>query len=539
MSDHSPPGGAPPAMNEFQRANAERRWWILVVLCTSLIIVIVGNTALNIALPTLARQLGASARQLQWMVDAYGLIFAGLLFTAGALGDRFGRKGALQAGLLVFLAGSLVATFASGANMVIAGRAIMGVGGAFVMPSTLSILSNVFPAHERTKAIAVWAGISGGGAAIGPVASGFLLAHFWWGSVFLVNVPIILTALIAGQILLPTSRDSEQARLDVVGALLSIATMVTLVYAIIEAPASGWGSATTLLRFALAIVFGIVFIWWERRAPKPMLDLALFRDRRFSVASSGMSLVYFAMFGVFFLMTQYFQLVLGYSTLTAGISQFPFALVMMAVAPQTPRLAARHGAGTVVATGLGLVALGLTFIALLSRSTSHYWQLLPIFLVLPAGMALTMSPLTAQIMSAVPLGRAGVGSAMNDTTRELGGALGVAVLGSLVASRFTSHLAPALAGLPADVRRVSTGGLASALGAARGLGGESGAALAHAAKQSYMSGFHTAAIAGAGAALVASVCVYRLLPRPGSMLVPTSSTPASPADEQAPVTLSD
>ena len=231
-----------------------RRWWTLAVLCTSLVIVIVGNTSLNVALPTLARELDASSTQLQWMVDAYALVFAGFLFTAGALGDRYGRKGALQIGLLIFLGGCLLAAFLETAEGVILGRAVMGLGAAFVMPSTLSVLANVFPPQERTKAIAIWAGISGAGAALGPIASGFLLEHFSWGAVFFVNVPIILVALVAGWFLVPRSSDPEHARLDPVGALLSIAGLSALVYSIIEAPHHGWASLTTFAWFTAALV---------------------------------------------------------------------------------------------------------------------------------------------------------------------------------------------------------------------------------------------------------------------------------------------
>lgn len=505
----------PDAMPAHGAEGHPRRWWILVILCTSLMIVIVGNTALNIALPTLARDLDASSTALQWMVDAYALVFAGLLFTAGAIGDRFGRKGALQVGLGVFLVGCLVAAFASGATVVIVGRAVMGIGAAFVMPSTLSILANVFPPHERAKAIAVWAGISGGGAAVGPIASGFLLEHYWWGSVFLVNVPIILVALVGGQLLLPSSRDPHQSRLDVVGAALSIAAMGTLVYAIIEAPDNGWGSATTIVSFVLAAVFLASFIVWERRVALPMLDLSLFSDRRFSAASGGIMLIFFAMFGTFFLMTQYFQLVLGYGTLEAGWKQGPFALVMMMIAPQSPRLVARFGPAKVVGVGMTLVSLGLLGLALFSHADSSYWKILPIFLVMPAGMALTMSPLTTSIMSAVPLSRAGVGSAMNDTTRELGGALGVAVLGSVVASRFSSHISSSLAGLPDDAARSARTGLAGTLRAAQEVGGQRGAELAQAGKEAFMAGLHLATVLGSVAAIVAAVAISRLLPRTG------------------------
>lgn len=487
-----------------------RRWWILVVLCTSLIIVIVGNTALNVALPTLARELDADTTQLQWMVDAYALVFAGMLFTAGALGDRFGRKGALQLGLVVFLGGSLLAASASTAEVVIAGRAVMGLGAAFVMPSTLSILANVFPPYERPKAIAIWAGISGGGAAIGPVASGFLLEHFSWGSVFLVNVPIIVVALVAGKILLPRSKDPTHGQLDPVGAVLSIAGLAALVFTIIEAPSRGWTSTTTLLWFAAAFVLLGLFAWWELRSPHPMLELRWFRDRQFSVASGSMTLVFFAMFGTFFLITQYFQLVLGYSTLQAGLSQLPFAIIIMLVAPQTPKLGARFGAPRIVATGLGLVAIGMLAVGTVGIDSSYPYVLLTM-IPLATGMALTMAPLTASIMVAVPTNRAGVGSAMNDTTRELGGALGVAVLGSIVASRYASEVAASVGGLPEQAAATAESGLAGALLVAGRLG-EQGADLADAAKEAFLSGLTLATTIGAVVAAVASVLALRLLP---------------------------
>jgi EmrB/QacA subfamily drug resistance transporter len=528
MAGQGRAGGSDAAVVDIPPEVYQRRWWILVVLCTSLMIVIVGNTALNVAIPTLSRELGASTSSLQWMVDGYALVFAGLLLTAGALGDRYGRRGALQLGLVVFLAGSVFAAFADAAGEVIAGRAVMGVGAAFVMPATLSILTNVFPPAERTKAIAVWAGIAGGGAAIGPIASGFLLQHFWWGSVFLVNVPIIIGALVAGRLLLPTSRDPEQARLDPVGALLSIAALSSLVYAIIEAPEHGWASAASALWFGGAAVLLVLFLTWERRVASPMLDLRFFADRRFSVAAGSITLIFFAMFGTFFLLTQYFQLVLGYGTLEAGLKQGPFALVMMAVAPQTPRLAAKVGAHRVVAGGLTGVALGMLGLSLVGTATPYPVLLAPM-MVLAGGMALTMSPLTASIMSAVPMGKAGVGSAMNDTTRELGGALGVAVLGSLVASRYDSELIPTLDSVPERLRPAAESSLSGALGVARELGGEPAAELFRSAREAYVSGMGLATTVGAVVALVAAVVVYRLLPRPTP--VPRPAPPvAEPAD---------
>jgi EmrB/QacA subfamily drug resistance transporter len=489
----------------------ERRWKILAVLCTSLMVVIVGNTALNVALPTLARELGASISEQQWMVDAYGLVFAGLLLSAGTLGDKFGRKGALQFGLSVFLAGSLFAAFMDSATGVIAGRAIMGFGAAFIMPATLSILTNVFPAHERGKAIAIWAGISGAGAAIGPVASGFLLQHFSWGSVFLVNVPIVALALGAGYVLLPKSRDPHPEPLDPLGAVLSIAGLGALVYAIIEAPDRGWASGTSLAWFALAAVLIGTFLAWELRTPSPMLDLRFFRDPRFGVAAGVITLVFFAMFGFFFLLTQYFQLVLGYGTLEAGVKQLPFAAVMVTLAPQSPRLAARYGGNRVVAVGLGGVSLAM-FLFTIAHVDTSYLAIVPVIMLMAAGMAMVIPSMTGSIMSAVPLGKAGVGSAMNDTTRELGGALGVAVLGSLVASRYSSKLAPVLHLVPGNLRGAAQQSLAGALQTASGLDPATRAQVSAVARESYVSGMHLAAVIAGCVSLLAAVIVYRKLP---------------------------
>lgn len=496
----------------------ERRWLILAVLCTSLMIVIIGNTALNVAIPTLARELGASTTDLQWMVDAYSLVFAGLLFTAGTIGDRFGRKGTLQAGLALFLAGTVLAAVADSSASVIAARAVMGLAAAFVMPSTLSILTNVFPAHERAKAIAVWAGISGGGAALGPIASGFLLEHFWWGSVFLVNVPVIVLALVAGKILLPTSRDPEQPPLDIPGALLSIVGLSALVYGIIEGPLKGWTSTSTLGTFLLAVVVLALFGRRELTARHPMLNLRYFRDRRFSVASGGMTLIFFALFGTFFLVSQYFQLVLGYSPLESGLFQLPMAVVMMGLSPQVPRLVARFGVARVVPTGLSTVALGLVLFSFVGVDTAIWWMYGPI-LSLAAGIALTMTPLTTLIMSAVPLGKAGVGSAMNDTTRELGGALGVAILGSLLTSTYTASIGDAVSGLSGAQQAAAESGLVGAFGVAQRLGSDGGA-LVEAAKQAFMDGLGVAALTGAAVVAVAAVIARRTLPRTQPQLAP-------------------
>jgi EmrB/QacA subfamily drug resistance transporter len=308
---------------------ARRRWWALAILNLSLFAIIMDNTILNVALPTLAKDLHASGSDLQWIVDGYVLVFAGLLLSAGALGDRFGRRGALSAGLVVFAAGSVFAMTADSASMLIAARAVMGVGGALIMPATLSILTNVFTdPKERAKAIAMWASVGGLAVALGPVMGGWLLEHFSWSAMFAINIPVAAIALTAGRFVVPTSRDPETPPLDVPGAVLSIIGLGSLVWAIISAGEHGWTAAGPLTGFAVAAVATAVFITWERRTPYPMLDISFFKNRRFTAASLGVMLGYFAMFGALFLMSQLLQFVLGYSALDAGIRLLPFALSM-------------------------------------------------------------------------------------------------------------------------------------------------------------------------------------------------------------------
>ncbi|MEY2403258.1 MAG: hypothetical protein QOD38_809 [Acidimicrobiaceae bacterium] len=489
-----------------------RRWWTLGVLCLSLLIVFVGNSSLNVAIPTLSREFEASTAQLQWVVAAYSLVFAGLLFSAGAIGDRFGRKGALQLGLAGFLVAVVLASAATSMWQLVACRALMGACAAFIMPSTLSILVNVFPPEERAKAIAVWAGVTGGAGAIGPVASGWLLGHFWFGSVFLVNVPIILVALALGAFLVPKSKDPDEARLDLVGAGLSVVGISSLVYGLIQAPDKGWSSTETVAAFVVSFVVLALFVLWESRVDQPMLDMTYFRNPAFSTATAGMILVFLSMFGVMFLITQYFQLILGYSPLSAALRFLPMAPIMMIVAPLTPRIVARLGANRTVASGMALVSMGFVAFSFLGIHTSYLYVLLCVCLLV-SGIALTMSPMTAAIMSAVPPRRAGAGSAMNDATRELGAALGVAVLGSVAASRYSAGISSAIAHLsPADqaAARTSLGG---ALQTAARLPQDLSSRLVTDAEHAFISGVHFAALTGAVLAAGAALLVLRFLPR--------------------------
>ena len=488
-----------------------RRWWTLAVLCLSLLIVFVGNSSLNVAIPTLSRELHATESQLQWVVAIYSLVFAGLLFTTGALGDRYGRKGVLQLGLVLFLFAALFAAMSKAMGQLIVARGVMGAAAALIMPATLSIIINVFPPHERPKAIAIWASVTGAAGAFGPVASGFLLGHFWFGSVFLVNVPFILLALIAGKFLVPTSRDPEEAQLDPIGALLSIVGIVALVYGLIEAPSNGWTSTPIMLSFACAFVVLTAFVLWELHTKEPMLDMRFFRNPAFSTGTGGMVLVFVAMYGVMFLISQYFQLVLGYSPLSAALRLLPIAMIMLIVAPMTPRLSARFGAHRVVAFGMLAITTGFLLFGGL-RVDTPYWYVVVCVIPLTTGIALSMSPMTASIMGAVPARRAGAGSAMNDATRELGAALGIAVLGSIAASRYSAHVARAVHGLKPSDQSKARGSIAGAINVASSLSHDAGTALHQVASAAFVSGIHLAVFVGAVLALFSAFIVFRYLP---------------------------
>ncbi|HUP14730.1 MAG TPA: DHA2 family efflux MFS transporter permease subunit [Acidimicrobiia bacterium] len=486
-----------------------RRWWTLGVMALSLLVIGLDNTILNVALPTLVRELGASASQLQWMVDAYILVFAGLLLTMGAIGDRFGRKRALSIGLLLFGLGSLGAAFSGSANMLIATRAAMGIGGALIMPSTLSIITNVFSGAERGRAIAAWAAVSGLGIVGGPVLGGWLLEHFWWGSVFLVNVPIVLVAVLAGYFLVPESKDPNATPLDPVGAGLSIAGLSALVYAIIEAPANGWTDPLILAGFAIAALLLGWMVWWELRTPHPMLQMSFFRNPRFSAASASITLVFFAMFGTVFLIAQYLQFVLGFSPFEAGLRVMPVATLIVA-APLSARLTEKLGSKIVVTTGLVIVAIALTVISGVEVD-GGYGRVALALSIMGFGMGMTMAPATDSIMGSLPLAKAGVGSAMNDTTRQVGGALGVAVLGSVLASTYSAAMTPLVTALPSPAAELALDSVGGAARVAAEIG-EAGAALVRAAASAFVDGMGNAAFVAAGVALAGAVVSAVFLP---------------------------
>jgi EmrB/QacA subfamily drug resistance transporter len=501
---------------------SQRRWWALAVLCLSLVVLGMDNTILNVTLPTLARDLGATTSQLQWMVDAYILVFAGLLLTMGALGDRFGRKLALNAGLLVFAAGSGASALAGSAEVLIASRAAMGIGGALIMPSTLSVITNLFPPKERGRAIGVWTGVAGLGIVVGPVIGGWLLERFWWGSVFLVNLPIVALAILAGWPLLPESRDPDAAPLDPIGAALSITALVTGVYGIIQAPEHGWTDPVILGAFGVAAVLSVAFIWWERHVPHPMLPMELFRNPRFSAASGAITMVFFALFGSVFLLTQHLQFVLGYTPLQAGVRILPVAALIVA-APLAARLTEGVGTKLVVFAGLLIVAGALWLLSTVALGDG-YGLVAAALALLGTGMGFAMAPATESIMGSLPLAKAGVGSAMNDTTRQVGGALGVAVLGSILASSYGAAIQPALRSAPPPLAQAAGDSIGAATTIAARLGPQ-GQGLLDAARSAFLQGMGDAVQVGAGAASVAALLVLLFLPARATATTEESSAP--------------
>ena len=444
------------------------------ILSTALLVISLDNTILNVALPTIERDLDASSGQLQWIVDSYTLVFAGLLLTMGALGDRFSRRGALVSGLVIFGGASLASAFAESANMLIATRALMGIGGALIMPTTLSILTNVFPAEERPKAIGIWAAVAGIGVGIGPAAGGFLLEQFDWTAVFLINVPIVIAALAATPKLVPDSRDPKQSRLDPMGAVLSTVGLGILTAAIIEAPERGWTDGLILGGFAAAAVILAAFVIWELRTASPMLDVRLFRIRRFTGASVSIALVFFALFGAIYFLTQYLQGVLDYTPFEAGAPDAPGGGW-----PDPRRAAVREARGPVRHADGGRRRPRPSSPPRCScspeRTPTAATRSWPSSLVLLGlGMGATMAPATESIMSSVPLNNAGVGSAMNDTVRMVGGTLGVAILGSLLSSSYGADMEPAVKSLPEPAADAASDSLGHASVVADQIGGDAG-----------------------------------------------------------------
>ncbi len=515
-------------------STSDRRWRVLAVLCLAVFAINVDTTIVNVALPSLVKQLGASTSRLQWIVDAYNLAFAALVLAAGSLSDRFGRKGALLVGLFVFGASTTVGAFGTTSGQLIMARVVMGIGAAIIFPNTLSILTNVFADRtERAKAIGAWGATSGVAVAFGPIIGGWLLEHFWWGSVFLAMGPPAAVAILLVILFVPPSRDPSAPRLDVIGLALSTATIGLLVYTVIEAPGRGWTAAGTIAGFAGAAVALIVFVTWERRQSEPMLDIELFKNLRFSAASGAISVAFFALFGFIFLITMYFQFLHGYSPFSTGLRLIPVAVGIGVSSGVGPTLAVRLGNNRVVGAGLALMAIGFAWISTANAGTS-YLEIVGQMLLTSVGIGLATAPATEALMGVVHKDKAGVGAAVNDANRLLGGTLGVAVIGSVFASIYIHAIVTsrAAAVIPRSLLAQSKESVGAALIGAQRLAQSNPRAshlLVSAAHTAFFDGFRVGCLVAAGVAAVGALFVVVTLPARPTPSVdadwPTSSVP--------------
>ncbi len=484
-------------------------------MCASALIVNLDNTILNVALPTLVRDLHATSSQLQWIVDSYAMAFAGLLLVGGSLADRFGRRRLFVVGLMVFAVGSVGAAASGSVNTLIAFRGVMGAGAALIIPASLSIVNDVFrdPA-ERARAIGVWAGTIGLGIAIGPIAGGLLLARFWWGSVFIVNVPIVIAALVGALVIVPESKNPSAERSDPGGVVLSVVGLGLLLWTIIEAPSHGWTSWTVVGAGLASVVAIAAFVAWEARCCHPMLKLGFFRDRRFSVAAAGECLGVFGLLGALFLQTQFLQFDLGYSPLQAGLRILPMAATLVVSAALAMSLARVIGARGAAACGLAAIAAGLWQISAMAEGITTYVDIVPGLLLIGLGAGLLLPTATNSVVGSVPQGDSGVGSATNTVALQVGGALGVAVIGSVLSTRYQDHMTVVLTGrhVPSAATHAILGSLGGALTVARAAGGETGTLLARAARVAFMSGLEVSFAVGAIVAAAGAVLVVARLP---------------------------
>jgi EmrB/QacA subfamily drug resistance transporter len=492
-----------------------RRWATLAVMCLAVFVTVLDGTIVNVALPTLTVELGATTRQLQWIVDAYLLVFTGLLLAAGGLGDKFGRRRALIAGLVVFGATSAFAGAADSANGLILGRALMGIGAALIFPATLAVITNSFrDARERAAAIGIWSAVSGMAVAAGPITGGWLLEHFWWGSVFFVNVPVVIAVVVAALIVVPESREHDAPRLDWAGVVLSIAAIGALVFTIIEAPVFGWLDIKTLAGFAASALLLVVFVAWELRVQHPMLPVGIFSNLRFSAASVAITSAFFALFGFIFLITQYFQLVRGYGPLEAGLRTLPVAISIASAAVAAPLLVRSLGTTRVVFFGLSLMSISFVWIGLRADIDTAYLEIVGQMVLLGVGLGSTTAPATESIMGSLSADKAGIGSAVNDTTRELGGTLGVAIIGSVFSSLYVGSLndaGGAFAALPPEAQELTRESVGAAQVVAQQLGPNAQPFLDQ-VNDAFLSGLGTGCFVAAGVAAAGAIFAARYLP---------------------------
>ena len=493
-----------------------RRWWILAILSLSVFLVVVDNLIINVAIPTLARELEATTSGLQWIVDSYALVFAGLLLACGGLGDRYGRKLVMQIGMVLFGIFSAWAAFTDTTEQLIIGRGLMGIGAALVFPSTLAILIDVFRNPvERAKAIGVWSAVSGAAVAFGPVTGGLLLEYFWWGSVFLINIPIVIIALLLQGVFVPESKDPNAVRLDIPGFLLSIAFVSLLVYTIIEGPHRGWTSTESIAGFIGTALLIAAFVWRERNTEHPLLDVGVFRDMRVTAATSAIAIAFFSLFGFTFLVTQYFQFVRGYDPLESGLRTLPFAVGAGITAPIAARLSLRYGPKRIVPIGLLFMGIAQIWAGTFKIDSLYFGPVVASMVLMACGLSLVTSPASESVMGSLPRDMAGVGSAINDTSREVGGTLGVAIIGSIFATTYGPKIVDLLS--PFSLPEAAVSAAEESVGAAFAVSEQVGdptvsSAIREAAGLSFLDGFQVACTTVGIVAILGSLLALKFLP---------------------------
>ena len=495
-----------PKALEPEPLSPRRRTAVLVTMLLALVLVVAGVSMMTVAVPTLIAALGASPTDQQWIVDGYTVALAALLLPAGAIGDRFGRRRALVAGIAIFGAASAASVFSNSAGTLIVWRVLTGVGAALIMPGTLSTITSVFPPEGRAKAVGVWAGFAGAGGILGMLVGGAMLEQWWWGSIFVMSSVLAAVALIATLLAVPETRESDHVGLDPLGAVLSVLAIGGLVLGIIEGPSRGWSDPVALAGIIGGVVAGFLFVGWELRTPTPLLDPRLFKLRGFSTGSTSLFLQFFAIFGFFFISLQYLQLVLGYGTLKSAIALLPIAAVMMPLSTVAASLAERYGQRIIGAAGLMISAIGFVGIATMTAS-SAYWELLVWLLFVGSGTALAMTPATNAIIGSLPRAKQGVASAVNDTARELGAAFGIAILGSAFNAGYRSSIDGHVTGLSPAARAAAHEAPAAAIAVAR-KAGAGGDALAAAARDAFMVGSRYAMFMGAALLVAGAVYVF-------------------------------
>jgi len=530
-----------------------RRWPILAVLVVSLLVVVLDNTILNIALPTIQSDLDASQSQLVWAIDSYILVFASLLFTWGVVGDRYGRKKVLMIGLIIFGIASAVCAFSVSAGMLIGFRAVMGIGGAAVLPTTLAIITVVFPPHERGKAIGLWAAGVGGAVALGPVLGGALLAHpdwsSWltgndWGSVFLINVPIVVVGLYFIWRIVPETKNAAARKLDIPGLVLSFAGLVFLIYGIIDASSTrNWLAPSVVIPVIIGVLLIALFLWLEARSDHASFDVSLFRNRGYAVSLTAVSLAFFAMSGITFSLPFYLQVLRGYGTFAAGLCFLPFAVGQLLSAPRSNSLVARFGYKPVMTTGLAVVAIALLSLARLQLDTPM-WVVLVTFFLFGLGMGCVIAPASTVMQNVLPLARAGAGSAVQNTVRQVFGALGVAVVGTVLATQYAANLQPGLDALPPQVPQAAKDAASESIIATMNVLGQAAenglpTGMVEVARQgafdAFLAASHLTSYISLGVAVIAALVVGFMLPRikppqKGDLAVGAQPAPADPAD---------